>query len=67
MFHIDIEGNVGGLLGGKGVLAPLQNYWDLPHPLPTPMHNVINLRFSRLVVGSWSLTALSDNISVYIE
>ena len=47
LFHTEIEGNVGGLLGGggpKGMLAPppLSNYWGgtwppWPPQSPTPM------------------------------
>ena len=49
LFHIEIEGKVGGIIrggggggGGEGVVGgsswpPLQNYWGPGPPLPTPM------------------------------
>ena len=41
LFHIEIEGKGGWIIGGgggaKGMLAPLSNYWGRPAPLPPPL------------------------------
>ena len=38
LFHIEIEGKCGWLIGGpKGLLAPLSNYWGARPPCPHPL------------------------------
>ena len=77
LFHIEIEGKGGWIIGGpKGMLPPLSNYWPPcpppppPPPLPTPMTYLLTYQHKPASVSAQLFTFaeyISQKLQIRVE